>query len=176
MINSEGHLRLCDFGFARHLDKDELAYTLVGTPEYLPPEILRGKGYSSSCDWWSLGITIYKMLNGHGPFFRNTRAEIFQSIMEGKYDFPSHFDPVTRDFLKGLLNPNEKKRLGSGKNGSAEIKDHPWFKEIDWEKLEHEEVIPPFIPEAITDLYDVKENREPSDPVPENYKKLFVDF
>ena len=100
MVNSEGHLRLCDFGFARVFEHGELAYTLVGTPEYLAPEILRGKGYSTSCDWWSLGITIYKMLNGHGPFFRNSRAEIFSAISEGKLDFPAHFDPCTRDLLK----------------------------------------------------------------------------
>jgi serine/threonine protein kinase len=176
MINSEGHLRLCDFGFARHLDEGELAYTLVGTPEYLPPDILKGKGYSTACDWWSLGITVYKMLNGHGPFFRNTRAAIFQSIMEGKFEFPSHFDPCTRDLVKQLLNPNDKKRLGAGKGGAGAIKAHPWFQDMDWEKLQREEVIPPFIPEPIENLYDVKDHREPPDTVPENYKKLFCDF
>jgi len=176
MINSEGHLRLCDFGFARHLGKEELAYTLVGTPEYLPPEILRGKGYNTSCDWWSLGITVYKMLNGHGPFFRNTRAEIFQSIMEGKFEYPSHFDPTTRELLKGLLNPNEKKRLGAGKGGPAAVKTHAWFKDFDWAELQQEKIMPPWVPAPIDKLYDVKDEREPPEPVPENYKKLFVDF
>lgn len=189
MVNSEGHLRLCDFGFARTIESDELAYTLVGTPEYLPPEVLRGRGYSNSCDWWSLGITIYKMLNGHGPFFRSSRAEVFAAIgplsptlfpphivsVDGKFDFPAHFDPTTRDLLRGLLSPNEKKRLGAQK-GAAAIRSHPWFKDIDWERVQREEVMPPFVPDAVSALYDQKDEREPPDDVPESYKKLFVDF
>jgi len=175
MINGEGHLRLADFGFARSLDADELAYTLVGTPEYLPPEVLRGKGYSTSCDWWSLGITIYKMLNGHGPFFRPTRAEIFAAIVDGRFEFPAHFDPATRDLLRGLLTANEKKRLGA-KGGAGSIKEHPWFKDIEWGQVEREQVMPPFVPDPIPELYVKKEEREPPEEVPENYKKLFTDF
>lgn len=67
MVNHAGQLRLADFGFAKQIEKNQLTYTLVGTPEYLPPEILRGHGYGIACDWWSLGILIYKLLNGHGP-------------------------------------------------------------------------------------------------------------
>lgn len=115
------------------------------------------------------------MLNGHGPFYRGTRAEIFASIVDGKFEFPPHFDNTTRDLLRGLLNPNEKKRLGAQKGGHA-VRTHPWFKDIDWESIQREEVMPPFVPDAIEGLYDRRDDREPPDEVPESYKKLFTDF
>jgi serine/threonine protein kinase len=115
------------------------------------------------------------MLNGHGPFYRNSRAECFAAIVEGKFEFPAHFDPLTRDLLRGLLNPNEKKRVGA-RSGAAAIKSHPWFKDIDWSRLEREQVMPPFVPDVIESLYERLEDREPPEDVPENYKKLFTDF
>lgn len=115
------------------------------------------------------------MLNGHGPFFRGTRAEIFAAIVEGRFEFPPHFDHATRDLLRGLLCPNEKKRLGAHKGASA-IKIHPFFRDIDWESLQRELVMPPFVPDAIESLYEQREVRDPPEDVPESYKKLFTDF
>ncbi len=66
LINSDGYLKLTDFGFAKEIDSR--TYTLCGTPEYLAPEILLQKGHGKPVDWWCLGILIYEMIVGIDPF------------------------------------------------------------------------------------------------------------
>ena len=66
MLDRQGHVRICDFGFAKKVY--DRTWTLCGTPEYLAPEILRQNGYSIYADFWSLGILFYEMLNGKTPF------------------------------------------------------------------------------------------------------------
>lgn len=71
MIDHSGYIKLTDFGFAKFLTgENHRTYTLCGTPDYLPPEIIEGgqKGYSKSVDWWSLGVLMYEMLVGVPPF------------------------------------------------------------------------------------------------------------
>ncbi len=68
-MDENGHVCLTDFGMAKILAKNELAMTLCGTPEYLAPDIIQGNGYSKECDWWSLGILAFEMMNGMPPFY-----------------------------------------------------------------------------------------------------------
>ena len=68
-IADKGHVKLCDFGFAKRLgSKDAKTYTKCGTPSYIAPEIVLGMGHSFQVDVWSLGIMIYEMLAGFSPF------------------------------------------------------------------------------------------------------------
>ena len=63
LIDSDGHIKITDFGIAKELD-DEITptFTMCGTPEYMAPEILQGKGYDKMVDYWSLGILLYELI------------------------------------------------------------------------------------------------------------------
>lgn len=90
MIDKNGYIKIIDFGFAKEVvDK---TYTLCGTPEYLAPELVIGKGHNKGVDYWALGILIYEMLVGYSPFsdrLQNKQATICRNIVRGKYIIPA---------------------------------------------------------------------------------------
>lgn len=67
-LMSNGSIKLGDFGFIKKLKQGERTYTVCGTPQYIAPEIIEGKGYTKNVDWWALGVLIYEMLSGQAPF------------------------------------------------------------------------------------------------------------
>lgn len=96
LINTNGYLKLTDFGFAKLIEGK--TYTLCGTPEYLAPEIILNKGkilreiitgHGKPVDWWTLGILVYEMLVGIDPFNDDDPMMIYQKIIKGKIKFPS---------------------------------------------------------------------------------------
>nr|AML78885.1 putative LOV domain-containing protein [Strelitzia reginae] len=107
--------------------------SFVGTEEYIAPEIITGAGHSSAIDWWALGILLYEMLYGRTPFRGKNRQRTFANILHKDLTFPSSI-PVSlaaRKLIHGLLNRDPANRLGS-KTGANEIKQHPFFREINW--------------------------------------------
>merc|ERR1711912_17677 len=87
-----GYPIIIDFGCAKHLEENEMAFTMVGTPEYLAPEIIDSNGHDSSADRWSLGVVLYEMLFGAHPFKpvdEMTQMEVFESILEDNYERPN---------------------------------------------------------------------------------------
>jgi len=92
LIDSDGHIKLTDFGFAKVIENDR-TFTLCGTPEYLAPEIIKGAkvGYGKSVDWWALGVLIFEMLSGYPPFYDNEPIGIYKKIVTGIIEFPRFF-------------------------------------------------------------------------------------
>ena len=81
MMEQNGYLKIIDFGLAKVLVSDKVAYTICGTPEYYAPEILqRNVGYDKTVDWWSVGVLIYEMLFGKTPFVNKNRLVMYENI------------------------------------------------------------------------------------------------
>ena len=168
----------------------ECAYSTVGTPDYIAPEVFTQKGYGQEVDWWSLGIIMFEMMIGYPPFYSDSSTETCKKILDWKNYLEIkpeiNISKEAVDILKKLINDPEK-RLG--RNGAEEIKSHPYFKNIDWQHIK-ETLIPPFIPELNgpydSTYFDEYEETEPFYPLNNNnnskYKKYqkkdmcFVDF
>jgi len=152
VLDSKGHVCLTDFGLAKKdITSSNQTHTFCGTPEYLAPEIIKGKGHGKPVDWWSLGILLYEMLVGLPPFYSENMNEMYELILKAPLKFPSFVPPDAQSLLRGLLERDETKRLGSGPSDAKEIMQHPFFASIDWEKLFKKEIDPPFVPESSKD-------------------------
>ena len=154
LMDEKGYLRLADFGMAKKLNNNEKAMSFCGTPEYLAPEIIIGEGHDKNADWWSFGILIYEMLCGLPPFYVENLERMYELIKSGPLKFPKRItlSDEAKDIIKKLLERNVKKRLGY--NGIKEIKEHPFFKDIDFNLIEQKKIPAPFIPK-INDKMDV---------------------
>ena len=130
-----------------------MAYSTVGTPDYIAPEIFVHQGYGQECDWWSLGAIMFECLVGWPPFCAETPHETYRKIINWQetLQIPDdvHLSPEAEDLIKRLLTSAEH-RLGRY-GGSDEIKQHPFFRGVDWDTIR--KVDAPFIPKlrSITD-------------------------
>ncbi|KAK7470891.1 Serine/threonine-protein kinase [Stygiomarasmius scandens] len=153
LLDATGHVALCDFGLSKaDLKPDELTTTFCGTTEYLAPEILLDEhGYSKIVDFWSLGVLLFEMCCGWSPFYAEETQQMYKNICFGKIRFPKGvIGEDGKQFVKGLLNRNPKHRLGAQRD-AAELKEHPFFKSIDWDLLSQKKVTPPFKPVVESD-------------------------
>lgn len=148
LLDAEGHVKLTDFGLAKEVEDYTQTNSLCGTVEYMAPEILLAKGHGKAADWWSVGILLYEMLTGQPPFTHRNRQKLQEKIVKDKIKLPTYLSSEAHSLLKGLLQKDPSKRLGSGVNKSSDIKQHKWFKCINWNKLEERAIQPKFRPEV----------------------------
>ncbi|GJN14893.1 hypothetical protein PR202_gb01767 [Eleusine coracana subsp. coracana] len=178
LLDRSGHLKLSDFGLCAkpltdntsrlgnppasrrtqqeqlsHWQKNRrmLAYSTVGTPDYIASEVLLKKGYGMECDWWSLGAIMYEMLVGYPPFYSEDPMSTCRKIVNWrshlKFPEEAKLSPEAKDLISKLL-CNVEQRLGT--KGAHEIKAHPWFRGVQWEKLYQMKAA--FIPEVNGEL------------------------
>jgi CRP-like cAMP-binding protein len=162
LLDSKGFIKVVDFGFAKRVT--DKTFTLCGTPEYLAPELVLGKGHNRAVDYWAIGILVYEMLVGSSPFAdhdNNDHMVICKNIVKGVVEYPKKFNDKGKDFVNKLLVRDAHQRLGMMKAGPEDIRSHPWFKSIDWQKLRDLEVAAPWVP-SINNAFDTS-NFEPYD-------------
>jgi len=146
LLDAEGHICITDFGLSKKLEQEGGTHTFCGTPEYLAPEVLKGHGHGIAVDWWSLGTLLYEMLTGLPPFYAQNVNVMYQKILSGELRFPQYISEDAKSLLEGLLTRDPAVRLGT--KGGDEVKGHPWFADIQWDKLIKKEIEPPFKPKV----------------------------
>nr|UVJ46734.1 SCHA [Curvularia lunata] len=154
LLDANGHIALCDFGLSKaNLTENATTNTFCGTTEYLAPEVLLDEhGYTKMVDFWSLGVLVFEMCCGWSPFYAEDTQQMYKNIAFGKVRFPRDaLSTEGRNFVKGLLNRNPKHRLGATRD-AEELKDHPFFADIDWDALSKKNVVPPFKPKLKGEL------------------------
>ncbi|KAA8646114.1 hypothetical protein EYZ11_005508 [Aspergillus tanneri] len=152
LLDREGHLVLTDFGLSKiSVDDDDRCNSSLGTIEYMAPEVIQGKPYGKACDWWSLGALGYDLLTGSPPFRANNHTKLQEKILKQKLTLPYFLGPDAKDLLTRLLRKEPSKRLGYHMPKDLQtIKNHRFFRKINWRALERREIEPPIIP-VVTD-------------------------
>ncbi|XP_020664229.2 ribosomal protein S6 kinase alpha-2 isoform X2 [Pogona vitticeps] len=147
LLDEEGHIKITDFGLSKEaIDHDKRAYSFCGTIEYMAPEVVNRRGHTQSADWWSFGVLMFEMLTGSLPFQGKDRKETMALILKAKLGMPQFLSLEAQSLLRALFKRNPSNRLGAGFDGVEEIKRHPFFATIDWNKLYRKEIKPPFKP------------------------------
>ena len=144
LLDELGHIKLTDFGLSKimnNIEKDR-TYTVCGTPIYVAPEVLTGQGYNKLVDWWSVGVLLYEFLAGYSPY-REARTKIDIKIYKKKLEQDPLISDTAFDLIKKLCTFDVSKRIGKN---FEDIKNHEFFKDIDWVKLEKKEITPPYKP------------------------------
>ena len=124
-----------------NIEKDK-TYTVCGTPIYVAPEVLTEKGYNKLVDWWSVGVLLYEFLAGYSPY-REARTRIDLKIYKKNLEQDPLISDTAFDLIKKLCEYDVSKRIGKN---FEDIKNHAFFKDIDWVKLEKKEITPPYKP------------------------------
>lgn len=171
LLSEDGHIKLTDFGLSKKgitsvggKGEGQTATTFCGTPEYLAPEIITGIGHGKAVDWWSVGILLYEMLTGRPPFSSKNRNQLYINTIKGNIKWPEGMSENAKDLLQKLLHRKPEERLGS--KGVNDIKAHPFFKGLDWDKVISKQIKPEFIPVCIDEDWDLS-SPEFNDPVME---------
>uniref|UniRef100_A0A8C2SJV0 non-specific serine/threonine protein kinase n=1 Tax=Capra hircus TaxID=9925 RepID=A0A8C2SJV0_CAPHI len=178
LITSMGHIKLTDFGLSKmglmslttnlyegHIEKDAREFLdkqVCGTPEYIAPEVILRQGYGKPVDWWAMGIILYEFLVGCVPFFGDTPEELFGQVISDDILWPEGEEALPTDaqhLISSLLQTNPLIRLGAG--GAFEVKQHSFFRDLDWTGLlrQKAEFIPHLESEDDTSYFDTRSDR-----------------
>jgi len=152
LVDSDGHCKIADFGLSKlGLFRPCRARTQCGTPFCMAPEILKNLPHGQGVEWWAVGVIIFEMITGNLPFYYDeeddsdddrARDGLDQKIQHDEAEFPEYMSLAAVSIVTQLSMKDPEQRLGS--KGSFEaIRQHPFFKGIDWKALQEKRVKPP---------------------------------
>lgn len=136
LLDEKGYAKVCDMGFARFvLSKTN---TLVGTPDYMAPEVIDFPHTHNRCvDWWALGVLTYEILAGHTPFTDEGVSDPMERLLairrsqeQGVMQFPFHFPQISKGFVRQLCQLRPDERLGAGSRGAEDVRNHVMFRTL----------------------------------------------
>ena len=144
VLDNEGHCKLTDFGLSKEgIDSEQNTKSFCGSLAYLAPEVLKKQGHGKAVDWYLLGVLFYEMIVGITPYYDPDKNTLFLNIEQGNLYIPDYISEDAKNLLRGLLQRDPKKRLGGGNRDAEEIKEHIFFKDIDWKKIYNKKIKPP---------------------------------
>lgn len=154
LLTTNGHIKIGDYGLCKEeMWHDKTTGTFCGTPEFMAPEIIAGKQYDRSVDWWAFGVLLFQMLLCQSPFKGEDEDEIFNAIEHDDVKYPIQMPRHTVLVLQALLTKDPAARLGTGSSDALEIMDHPYFGDVNFDDVFHCRIQAPYLP-AITSEHD----------------------
>ena len=142
--------------YIAHAKRFVAASAIIGTPEYMAPEVLAQQGHGFCVDYWGLGMLTYEMMTGLPPWYTTDRAKLFRRLKSAPLDIPTYFSPQAADCVAALLERNPRRRLGA--TGIRSAMEHDFFRNISWRSLYARRVEAPIRPcegwrppDAVTD-------------------------
>ncbi|WLF79743.1 Serine/threonine kinase [Lodderomyces elongisporus] len=148
LLTTKGHIKIADYGLCKeNMWHGNTTSTFCGTPEFMAPEIVTGKKYDRSVDWWAFGVLLFQMLLCQSPFKGDDEDDIFNAIEHDEVKFPVSLSGPTVLVLQALLTKDPQQRLGSSERDAEEIMEHPYFQDVNFDDVLNCRVPPPFIPE-----------------------------
>lgn len=164
LIDQHGYLKIIDFGVAERITSGKI-FAVKGTPLFMAPEVILGKGYNTAADLWSLGVCLFDFMVGSFPFGDDqaSNAEIFKAVLKAPLKFPKWLgvhEKEAKELMKALLHRDPAKRLGAGQMGYDELKEHPFYSDFRWEHLLARQLAPPFTPKGETYAEDAEGGKD----------------
>jgi len=152
-VDSNGIVCLMDFRLSKLMGGEAKTFTLCGAADYLAPEQVTCSGHSFAADIWALGILLWEMTAGEGPWGNDpNEMNVYKRITdhsEETIECPASFEPELRSLVKMLLSKDPASRLAGGFDA---LQKHAWFKGISWSKLAEGSVASPFSTAAATQI------------------------
>lgn len=181
MLTADGHVKIADFGLCKEkVGLTTSTYTFCGTLDTIAPEVIRGKGYTKDADWWSLGVVMFEMYESESPFNGATSQEQTRSVLRDEPKYTSSTPDTARDLMEKLLERDSAARIGHGEADAESIKQHKYFRGVDWEAVEKGEIVSEFQPGSKFSNFDQEFTDEPIVITPSNsvlsYEKFFTNF
>lgn len=121
LLTKSGQVKICDFGFAQICDEGRFMETVCGTPNYLPPEILKHQPYTSAVDVYSIAVILFYLVAGRLPFDDDSNEIMYNKICAGEYDMPTSFSAELQDLIRQAF------KSGKERIKIDELQDHEWM-------------------------------------------------
>jgi len=157
LLDERGHLKLTDFGLSKiDFKSSDLSESFCGSPEYMSPEMLNSQCHGRSLDIYSLGALLYEMVCGLPPHYNSNRFKMYQDIAGKPESYPSYVSFNCQNLMQKLLKKNPNDRISI-----PEIKKHPFFSTINWDKIYNKEIEPPIKVDIFRSNFDSEYTKKP---------------
>lgn len=143
LLDARGYCKLTDMGLAKIVKPEERAMSVVGTPDYMAPEVICQTGHHQPVDWWMLGVLVFELLVGRAPFEAESTPQIYELVKQGidHVRFPRECPPRAQELVRSLCRHNPDTR-----NRTPVLRNHSFFKDFDWGALRALRMRPPYEP------------------------------